>query len=125
LDYLVARGIPRTIATASEKPNLDFFVEHLSLGRWFDPQLMVYDDGEMPGKPAPDMYLNAAGRLGLKPGRCVVVEDSLAGIAAARAAGIGFAFALGPADRHARLRRLPGVGGVVEHLGQIPRDELF
>jgi len=46
------------------------------------------------GKPAPDLFLHAAGRMGAAPARCVVVEDSLAGIAAAQAAGmtaIGFA----------------------------------
>ena len=40
------------------------------------------------GKPAPDGYLAAAGRLGVSPARCVVVEDSTAGIAAALAAGM-------------------------------------
>jgi beta-phosphoglucomutase-like phosphatase (HAD superfamily) len=44
-------------------------------------------------KPAPDLYLLAAERLGLKPARCFAIEDSAAGVAAARAAGcpvIGF-----------------------------------
>jgi beta-phosphoglucomutase-like phosphatase (HAD superfamily) len=40
------------------------------------------------GKPAPDVFLEAARRLDIPPGRCVVVEDAAAGIAAARAAGM-------------------------------------
>jgi len=44
LDYLKARFIPRTIATASEKMNVDFFVDQLGLARWFDPRLIVYDN---------------------------------------------------------------------------------
>lgn len=40
------------------------------------------------GKPAPDLFLFAAKQMGVPPGRCVVVEDSLAGIAGARAAGM-------------------------------------
>lgn len=125
LDYLVARNIPHTIATASEKTNLDFFVEHLSLMKWFDMTKVVYDDGGRPGKPAPDIYLEAAKRLGLEPGQCVVVEDSNSGIEAADAAGIGYIIALGQVGRHHRLRQLQGVNQVVKNLGEIPREQLF
>jgi len=62
LDLLAAKNIPRTIATSSERTNLDFFIAHFKLGRWFDVQRIVYDDGSFPGKPAPDMYLRAAGQ---------------------------------------------------------------
>jgi alpha,alpha-trehalose phosphorylase len=43
----------------------------------------------LPGKPAPDIFLEAASRLGVEPGRAVVVEDALAGVAAGRAGGFG------------------------------------
>jgi HAD superfamily hydrolase (TIGR01509 family) len=85
LDLLAAQGIPRTIATASGRANVDFFVTHLELGRWFEVERFVYDDGHLPGKPAPDMYRRAAANLGLAPARCIVVEDSRSGIQAARA----------------------------------------
>jgi beta-phosphoglucomutase-like phosphatase (HAD superfamily) len=52
------------------------------------------------GKPAPDLFLHAARSSGVAPPRCVVVEDSRAGVAAARAAGmrsLGFAGGLTPA----------------------------
>jgi beta-phosphoglucomutase-like phosphatase (HAD superfamily) len=119
LDRLVALGIPRTIATASGRGNVDFFVEHLALARWFDPADIVYDDGTLPGKPAPDLYLRAARVLGLPPARCLVVEDSVSGIQAARAAGIGYIVALGPRPQHEALRRLPGVDQVVESLEEL------
>jgi beta-phosphoglucomutase-like phosphatase (HAD superfamily) len=125
LDYLVAHRIPHTIATASGKGNLDFFVTHLHLDRWFDVGRIVFDDGLRPGKPAPDLYLQAASNLGLEPGRCVVVEDSRSGIQAARAAGIGYVIALGPAHTHSRLARLEGVDAIVESLWQVPRERLF
>jgi beta-phosphoglucomutase len=125
LDYLAARQIPRTIATASEKTNLDFFVAHLHLDRWFDVRLIVYDDGTRPGKPAPDIYLQAARNLGLAPAQCVVVEDSRSGIQAAHAAGIGYVVALGPPVGYHELACLPGVSQVVESLRQLPVKQWF
>jgi len=125
LDFLVTYRIARTIATASAKVNVDFFVEHLNLDGWFDAEQIVYDDGRRSGKPAPDIYLQAARSLGLEPARCVVVEDSRAGIQAAHAAGIGRVIAVGPVDMHRQLLRLQGVDRVVESLDQIPKEELF
>lgn len=125
LDFLAAHHIPRTIATASEKTNLDFFVAHLHLDRWFDLSLIVYDDGTRPGKPAPDLYLQAARNLGLAPARCVVVEDSRSGIEAAHAAGIGYIVALGPVDGHGEFARLEGVVQAIENLEQLPSEKLF
>ena len=125
LSFLAAHEIPRTIATASERVNLEFYIEHLQLDRWFDPGRIVCDDGSRPGKPAPDIYLQAARTVGLAPARCVVVEDSRSGLQAAHAAGIGYLVALGPAERHGELARLAGVDRVIESLEQLPREWLF
>jgi len=125
LAFLTAAQIPHTIATASGKNNLDFFAVHLALDCWFDLAQIVYDDGSRPGKPAPDIYLQAAHNLGLAPADCVVIEDARSGIQAARAAGIGYIIALGPQDRHAALAQLAGVSQVVQSLAQIPTRALF
>lgn len=71
--------------------------------RWFDPEKIVYDDGTLPGKPNPDIYLKAARTIGLAPSRCVVVEDAVSGIEAARRAGAGYIVAMdsGATDRGA------------------------
>ena len=89
LDYLKANNIPRTIATMSEKDNVDFYIKEFHLEKWFDVEKIVYSDGIIPGKPAPDIYLIAAKRLGLDPKNCIVVEDAISGINAAKNAGIG------------------------------------
>ncbi len=125
LDYLVEQDIPHTIATASEKTNLDFFVAHLQLERWFDLGKIVYDDGTRRGKPAPDFYLDAAKCLALNPASCIVVEDSDSGIEAARAAGIGHVVALGPAESRERLSQLNGVDRVITSLADLPRALLL
>jgi beta-phosphoglucomutase-like phosphatase (HAD superfamily) len=121
LDFLVDHHIPHTIATGSGRTNIDFFVEHLSLNKWFDLDQVVYDDESRSGKPAPDVYLQAAGNLSLHPGSCVVVEDSRPGIQAAYAAGIGYIIALGPAGAHPHLAQLQGVNEAIENLHQFPR----
>ncbi|MBC7092839.1 beta-phosphoglucomutase, partial [Candidatus Bipolaricaulota bacterium] len=54
-------------------------------------------------KPAPDLFLQAAARLGVAPGECVVVEDAPAGIEAAEAAGM-FGVAVGPQERFADVK---------------------
>ncbi|MFG2875489.1 HAD family hydrolase [Streptomyces sp. NPDC048337] len=64
------------------------------------------------GKPAPDLFLHAARRMGVDPAACAVVEDSRPGVEAARAAGMrafGYAGGLTPAER------LEGAGTVVFH----------
>jgi HAD superfamily hydrolase (TIGR01509 family) len=125
LDFLATHHIHRTIATASGKSNLDFLVKHLHLDRWFNIEQMVYDDGARPGKPAPDIYLQAARKLGLEPDNCVVVEDSRSGIQAAHTAGIGHIIALGPAHTHLQLAKLEGVSEVIESLQHLPKEKLF
>ena len=70
------------------------------------------------GKPAPDLFLHAAERSGVAPARCIVVEDSRAGVEAARAAGmraLGYAGGLTPAAW------LEGPGTVVfSHMSELP-----
>ena len=71
------------------------------------------------GKPAPDLFLHAANRLGVRPADCAVVEDSRYGVEAARAAGMrAFGYAGGLSPRH----WLEGPGTVVfEDMRELPR----
>ncbi|QFY43330.1 HAD family phosphatase [Candidatus Methylospira mobilis] len=124
LDFVVENGIPRTIATASEKNNVDFFAQHLDLEKWFGLQHIVYDDGFLPGKPAPDMYAKAAANLYLPPDACIVVEDSFSGFKSAHAAGIGHIVGLGPRETHDKLLACEGVSTVIESFEEFPRELL-
>ena len=99
LDYLKANNIPRTIATMSEKDNVDFYIKEFHLEKWFDIEKIVYSDGIIPGKPAPDIYLIAAKRLGLDPKDCIVVEDAISGINSAKSAGIGKVVAIASMEK--------------------------
>jgi beta-phosphoglucomutase len=125
LEALKRRQIPRTIATSSEKQNVDFFVIHLELGRWFEVGDIQYDDGSYPGKPDPQIYLRAAAKISLPPAQCVIVEDSLAGLEAARRAGSGCVIALGAPEKQDALAVLPGVQRVISQLGELLESDLF
>ncbi len=86
LDYLKEHSIPYCIATGSPLVNVNFYFEHLDLGSWFTFDNLIYATGEYRGKPAPDMFLAAAKRLGLEASECAIFEDGTSGIRAAHAA---------------------------------------
>jgi len=125
LGALVKSDIARTIATSSEITNVRFFIENLHLAHWFDIDRIVYDDGVRPGKPAPDIYLEAAAQIGVPVGECIVIEDARSGLAAAHAAGAGCLIALGRQEAHEELSRLPGVSLAIQSLRDFPRDLLW
>ena len=57
------------------------------MNKWFTLGKIVYDDGNIPQKPHPAFYLEAARRLNLSPADCLIAEDSVTGIRSALAAG--------------------------------------
>jgi HAD superfamily hydrolase (TIGR01509 family) len=81
----------KCVASSSARDRVRASLEVTGLARFFDS---VFCATEVPkGKPAPDLFLHAASRMGVEPRDCIVVEDSPAGITAATAAGmtaIGF-----------------------------------
>lgn len=113
LDYLKENNIPRTIATMSEKDNVDFYIEHFQLEKWFDIDKIVYSNGRIKGKPAPDIYEIAAKNLGLAPDECIVVEDAISGIESARAAGIGKIVAIASMEPVELYQNIPAVKQII------------
>lgn len=98
LDFLKEKKIPFTIATASGKENLDFYFEHLPLSRWFEYGKVVYNNGEIKGKPDPQIYEIAMSVIGKKPKEVIVFEDAIAGLQAAKNAGAGRIIAVNSND---------------------------
>lgn len=88
LDYLTENNVPRTIATTANHSNVMYYFETFDLYRWFDPDKIVYKKKQYRDKPAPDMYLAASQMLKMDPSRCLVFEDSIAGIQSAQRAGV-------------------------------------
>lgn len=86
LDFLAAKGLPLAIATSALRATAERNLGRAGLLDRFTV-LTARDEVEHP-KPAPDLYLEAARRLGIAPERCVAFEDSSIGIVAAHAAGM-------------------------------------
>lgn len=76
-DLLKENNIPFTIASASIKENIDFFVETFHLDKWIDPKNIIYDDGSYKNKVA--MFQDAMNVLNVKD-HVLIFEDSLSGI---------------------------------------------
>ena len=80
------RGIKTAIATSADRTKMDANLRELGLAESdFDATVNGLEVARK--KPFPDIYLEAARRLGADPSRCLVVEDALTGIEAAKAAG--------------------------------------
>ena len=77
----------KAVASSSTKEGLERKLKQVGLWPHFEPH--VYSaDHVVDAKPAPDLFLHAAERLGVRPGECLVLEDSVNGVTAARAAGM-------------------------------------
>lgn len=82
----IGERFPLGLASSSNRVLIDRVLDVSGLGALF--RATVSSEEVQHGKPAPDVYLEAAGRLGVPPGRCTAVEDSHGGIRSAHAAGM-------------------------------------
>jgi len=101
---LRGHALKTAVVTASENCAAILTAAHLT--KLFDVRVDGLDiaDLGLRGKPAPDSFLEAAERLGVEPHRCVVVEDSLAGVRAGRAGGFGLVIGVDRVGRADALR---------------------
>ena len=85
LRLLDKHSIPRAIGTSAPRSNVDFTLLKTDIQNFFS---IILDESHVThGKPSPEIYLNVAKKLGLRPQRCVVFEDSLSGVISAKRAG--------------------------------------
>ncbi|MFE3253920.1 HAD family hydrolase [Streptomyces sp. NPDC059209] len=116
LEKLAADGRPYCVASSGSHERIRVGHRKAGLDRWFEPGIVFSAQDVGRGKPAPDLFLHAAERMGVSPARCVVVEDSPLGVAAARAAGMDvYAFtAMTPAAQ------LPGATAYFSSMAELP-----
>jgi HAD superfamily hydrolase (TIGR01509 family) len=120
---LAALAEPRCVASSSTPAMLAWKLAWAGLAPWFGDA--VFSTAEVArGKPAPDIFLHAAERMGAAPARVLVVEDSPLGITAAKAAGmIAFGFAGGSHCRAGHGERLAAAGAdlVFAEMSELPK----
>ncbi|MEW2315961.1 HAD family hydrolase [Streptomyces bauhiniae] len=108
LEKLTADGVPYCVASSGSHERIRVGHRVTGLDRWFDDDRIFSSQDVGRGKPAPDLFVYAAERMGVAPERCLVVEDSPLGVQAARAAGMdvyGFT-AMTPAEKLAGATQL-------------------
>ncbi|MEV6423191.1 HAD family hydrolase [Streptomyces sp. NPDC051662] len=116
LEKLAGDGVPYCVASSGSHERIRVGHRKTGLSRWFEDSVIFSAQDVGRGKPAPDLFLHAAERMGVAPERCAVVEDSPLGVRAARAAGMDvYAFtAMTPADQ------LPGATGYFSRMAELP-----
>lgn len=85
LDFFSANGFLQAVATSAPWENIDALFNETGIRHYFQAIVSAY---EMPGKPDPYVFLEAAKRLGFSAAECLVIEDSVAGVEAARRGGM-------------------------------------
>ena len=116
-------GTPACVASSSSHERLRLTLGLTGLYDRFAPNVFSSSDVAN-GKPAPDLFLHAAGRMGAAPADCLVVEDSVSGVTAAVAAGmmpIGFIGGRHCRPGHAEKLTAAGAARIVADIREIPR----
>ncbi|MDR5778507.1 HAD family hydrolase [Caballeronia sp. LZ065] len=115
-------GLPVAVVSNSRLERVRASVRRAGLEEIVGPRVFSAQQVERP-KPYPDVYLLAARTLDVDPARCLVVEDSVAGLTAARAAGmktIAFVGASHIPSGYAQVLRETGITRIMEHMDELP-----
>ncbi|MFE5936064.1 HAD family hydrolase [Streptomyces sp. NPDC056470] len=116
LKQLVDGEVPYCLASSGSHERIRVGHRKTGLDAWFRDENIFSAEDVGRGKPAPDLFLHAAARMGVAPERCVVVEDSRLGVQAAMAAGMDvYAFtAMTPEEK------LAGATGFFRSMDELP-----
>lgn len=85
LDAVKARHIPMAVASSSGESTIRVYLESAGILSYFS---QIVTGSGLPSKPAPDVFLKTAAALHIPPEKCLVLEDSIHGVQAGRAAGM-------------------------------------
>jgi HAD superfamily hydrolase (TIGR01509 family) len=117
------RDVPRCIASSSSPERLALSLEVLNMAPLFEGRVFSASNVAR-GKPHPDIFLHAAEQLGIDPRDCIVIEDSVGGVTAGRAAGatvIGLTAASHIQPGHDARLRQAGADHVVASFAELDR----
>jgi len=121
-ETVAAIGLPKCVASSGTPEKIRHGLTRAGLYDRLAPNIFSAVQVKR-GKPAPDLFLFAAEQMGAAPARCMVIEDSVAGVTAARAAGmtvLGFCGGSHCRDGHAATLRAAGAHGTFDDMRQLP-----
>jgi HAD superfamily hydrolase (TIGR01509 family) len=115
LERLAREGVAQAIASSAPMANIELIVEELGLSPYLDA---LVSGADLPGKPDPTTFQRAAEQIQVSAARCIVVEDAIAGVVAARRAGMKCVAVTttNPAEK------LAGADLIIERLDALPED---
>jgi len=101
LDFFAGTGVKMALVTASKRPDVDEMFNKNGLGKYFS--FLVTRSDVVNSKPDPESYNLAVGKFGLEKSECLVFEDTLNGLRAAKAAGLTCYVIQGNENDHEKL----------------------
>jgi beta-phosphoglucomutase len=118
LRQLQAWGVGQAVASSAPPANIEAMVDELGIRPYFSTLFSGYD---LPGKPDPATFLGAARALGIQPERCLVIEDAIPGVQAAKHAGMACIAVLTTNPREA----LAQADIITDTLDHLPVDTIW
>ncbi len=120
INRLREAGVPTCVGSSTHRLNIDTILGSMGFEGLFDAIVTAEDVSA--GKPHPEVFLKAAGKINRAPSQCIVFEDAFAGIEAARAGEIKV---VGVATTHAATALAGKVDRVVHRLDELAIDDLW
>lgn len=117
VEALAEAGFRQAIGSSAPKKNIELLTELAGLSPYL--QAVVSMEDTQRGKPDPEVFLKAAGKLAVLPGWCVVVEDAVFGVQAAKAAHMSCVAVRGGGHSEWQALRDAGADLVVEYLSEV------
>jgi HAD superfamily hydrolase (TIGR01509 family) len=121
LAYWQAAGVKQALASSAPSLNIDAILDGLQIRSYFNVIVSGESDSIARSKPAPDVFLEAARQLQVTPASCLVLEDAVVGVQAAKSGGM---YCLAVTTTHSRSD-LAAADLVVDSLADLPPDELL
>lgn len=120
LAAFAAAGWPQAVGSSAPRGNLDLLLSVTDTAEFF--AAVVTGDDVTNGKPNPEVFLTAAARLGADPSRCVVFEDAVAGVQAAKAGGMRCVAVAFVGHHPEGNLRAAGADAVVQSLAEVTAE---
>lgn len=125
LSDLKKHGVFLAIATASRKPNVDWYIRTFHLLDFFRKDDIIYDDGTLTrGKPDPMIYERALKQLNVRKEDTVIFEDSVSGIKSAYASKVRYVVGIRPKGEEDRIEGMKELSYVIHDYHDIPKEIL-